>query len=832
MRSALPIDAVLDQVIDATRAHGAVVLVAPPGAGKTTRVPPALLDAGLAGDGRLLLLQPRRVAARACAQRIASERGSPVGGEVGYRIRFENRTGPDTRIEVLTEGLLTRRLQADPFLEGVGCVVLDEFHERSLHADLALALLREIRAEVNPDLKVVVMSATLDPGPVAEYLGCPVVESAGRTFPVEITYDDPRPDTRRPADRCAAAIRQALRATGEGHVLAFLPGVGEIQRTAERLEGLDGVDVLPLHGRLSGADQDRAIAPSRRRKVVLATNIAETSVTIEGVRAVVDVGLARVPRFDPALGLERLELGPISLASADQRAGRAGRTGPGWCRRLWTESRHRRLPAAEQPELRRVDLARTVLEVRAWGADPATFAWFEAPDPAALVAADAVLRQLGALDATGLTALGHTLVALPLPPRVARVVVAGHAAGHLRDAAAAAALTTERDIFREPPDLVSDSDLGLRLDALHDPRRFSGLDRRAVTRVRQTRDQLVRVAERALGRPAHDGPADDATLAELLRAGFPDRVAARRGPKSERFKLAGGGGAVLDRRSAVRDAPLILAVGLDGARRGERAEHRIRVAVALDAAELPTSTGLRTRFDPERQAVVQTRATTYLDLVLAEHPPGAERDVAAVEAALAEAVAAQPRAALDLDDRDTAGFLGRLRWLAEHAPELGLPTFPELDGGQAPTPLIHMVCSGRRRFAETRKVALLPLLKGLMGHEACRVLDAQAPVKLGLPDGTTRRLDYAPGKPPVLAARIQQLFGLQATPRVANGKVAVLMHLLAPNQRPAQVTQDLASFWANTWPQVRKELRGRYPKHAWPEDPLTAQPESRPRRRR
>jgi ATP-dependent helicase HrpB len=825
--SQLPIDAVLPEVLQAVRAHGAVVLVAPPGAGKTTRVPPALLDAGLAGDGTLLLLQPRRVAARASARRIAAERGGVVGGEVGYSVRFERRVGPKTRIEVLTEGLLTRRLQADPFLEGVGCVVLDEFHERSLHADLGLALLREIRAEVNPDLVVVVMSATLDPGPVAAFLSCPVVESEGRTFPVEVHYD-PRVDDRPVPLRCASAIRKALAETGEGHVLAFLPGVGEIRRTADALGVLPGVEVLPLHGQLSGADQDRAIAPSQGRKVVLATNIAETSVTIEGVRAVVDSGLARVPRFDAAVGLERLELGPISVASADQRAGRAGRTGPGWCRRLWTESRHRRMPAAQVPELRRVDLARTALEIRAWGADPATFGWFEAPDPSTLAAAELLLQRLGALDEAGITPLGQTLVRLPLPPRLARVVVAGHEAGHLRAAAAAVALASERDIFREPPDVMTDSDLALRMDALEDPRGLP-VDRRGVARVRQVRDQLVRVAEQTLGRAGEDWRADDATLARLLMTGFPDRVALRRAG-SDRFKLAGGAGAVLDRRSAVRDAELILAVGLSGAPRGERAEHRINIAVALDQSDLPTERGLRTRFDATREAVVQTRATTYLDLVLAEHPPGKERDVAAVEAVLAVAVAAKPLAALNLD-RDVAAFLGRVRWLAQADPSLGLPTLSELTEPGEVTPLIEMICSGQRRFSDTQKVALLPLLKGVLGHHLVQRLGALAPPQMTLPDGTSRRLTYEAGKAPVLAARMQQLFGLAETPSVAGGRVPVVLHLLAPNQRPAQVTQDLASFWANTWPQVRKELRGRYPRHAWPEDPLTAKPESRPKRR-
>ncbi len=811
----LPIDVVLPEINDALRRVGAVVLLAPPGAGKTTRVPPAVLDAGL--RGRLLCLQPRRVAARAAARRIASERGCEVGAEVGYRVRFESRVGPETRIELLTEGLLVRRLQADPFLEGVGCVVLDEFHERSLHADLALALLREIRRDVRPDLKLVVMSATLDPGPVAAWLDAPIVRASGRTWPVEMTYV-PRPDDRPLSTRVAAAIRLALKA-GEQGVLAFLPGVGEINRTAERLEGLSPeIRVLPLHGRLPAAAQDAALAATDGPKVVLATNVAETSVTVAGITAVVDAGLAHQPRYDPAVGLERLERVPISRASADQRAGRAGRLAPGRCHRMWTEADHRGRPAFEAPEVRRVDLTRAVLEIRGWGADPRDFEFFEAPPGAAVDRTEGLLRRLGAVDDAGLTALGRTLLALPVHPRLGRVVIAGHRAGVLHDAAAVAALTAERDIFHTPPEHSGDSDLQLRLDVLASGGRPPpGVNRGALAQARRARDQLVRAAEIALGRcPRRE--AEEETLLRSLLTAFPDRVARRRQPRSERFKLASGGGAILDRRSAVRDAEWILAVVLEGGRRGQRAEHVIRNACAIDPSWLETTTGRETEFDPEREAVSQRTLRRYLELVVESRPT--TPDPASASEVLATAARERPTRAFNLD-REAEALLARLRWLAQRRPDLKLPTFPELPGaapGGEASEVLAAVCAGRRSFAETRRVALAPLLRGLLGHAHGAHLDALAPTHVGGPRGRRLRLRYGADHPPILEARIQHLLGLRETPKVAGAPVR--LHLLAPNGRPAQITDDLEGFWRNTYADVRKQLRGRYPKHRWPEDPL------------
>lgn len=819
MRAALPIDAHLPDLVAAVRGDGAAVLVAPPGAGKSTRVPGALLDAGV--EGKILVLQPRRVAARAVARRIAEERGSRVGDAVGYRVRFESKVGPNTRIELLTEGLLIRRLQADPFLDGVGCVILDEFHERSLHADLALALLAEIRRDARPELAVVVMSATLDPLPVADFLACPVIRAEGRTFPVDVQYD-PRPSDRPAFFRVAMAAKAALSQGGD--VLVFLPGVGEINRISEQLDGIDGVDVLPLHGRLPAAAQDRALAPSDRRKIVLATNLAETSVTIPGVRAVVDMGEARVPRFDAGIGLTRLMREPISQASADQRAGRAGRTAPGICRRLWTAAEHTHRPAATLPALRREDLTRALLEIYAWGQTPATFAFFEAPDPAVIKHACAVLTRLGAIADDQITPLGRALVDLPIHPRLGAVIHAGHALGSLHDAAAAAALTSERDIYRTPPDIVAQSDLMLRLDALR--RGDSGLDRRAVSEVKRVQDQLVRVARDAWGRGS-DQPADAETLAEALRAGFPDRVAQRRAPRSERVKLAGGAGATLDRQSVVREAKYLIAVSLEGRARGE--EHRIRIAHAIDPKTLKTTPHAVTRFDPEREKVSQSIELRFMSLVIGQRK-GADPD--AVARCLAEAAAVDPERAFGMS-RDTLAYLNRLRWLADQRPELALPTFAELRPDTPPGEIIRGLCIGKRSFAELRNAPLLATIKALIPYPQQQQIDAQAPARMTLPDGSGKALKYTIGEPPVLAGRIQQFFGLPETPTVLGGRMPVRLHLLAPNQRPQQVTQDLASFWAQGYPAVRKELRGRYPKHAWPEDPLTATPTGRakPRKR-
>ncbi len=818
MSARLPIDDVLPDIVSAVSRHPAVVVTAPPGAGKTTRVPSALLDAGLAGDGDVLLLQPRRAAARLVARRIASERGCRVGEEVGYAVRFDRKTSSSTRLTVLTEGLLTRRIQADPFLEGTGIVVLDEVHERSLHADLALALVAEVAREAREDLKLVLMSATLEVAPLLRFLGegTPVVASKGRTFPVDVRFDE-RPDDRRLGDRVAAAVRSVLQERDDGHVLAFLPGVREIEDARGALSSLQGVDVLPLHGRLPAAEQDRALSPSRQRKVVLSTNIAETSVTIDGVVAVVDSGLERVPVFDVSTGVTRLDTQPVSRASADQRAGRAGRTAPGVAHRLWTRNVDALRPAFAAPEIETADLAPLVLEVLAWGADPRGFRWLTPPPEAAVARALDLLRRLGAVEGDAVTPLGRQLAKLPLHPRLARVVVEGHRRGVLRDAAGAAALATERDPWgrdRSALRRAGHDDLAGRLALLD--QRGVGADPGALRRVIQVRDQIVRVAEGALGRGGAGG-APDAVLDALI-AGFPDRVARRREGEGARYHLSGGSGAEL---ADPHDPPeLLVAVELQG-RKGR--VPLLRVAAPLDPARLPATTADEVVWDPDREGVAARRVTRFGALVLRDVPSGDAPDPVAAAALLAEVAGRDPVAALQ-PGPEVAALQARIAFLRRQQPDLDLPDL-SLDT------LLPELCEGRRSVRELRALDLVSELLSRLPWPARQALDDRAPARLRLPTGSTVAVSYdAPDQPPVVAARIQQLFGLPDTPRIAGEPV--VLHLLAPNNRPAQVTRDLAGFWAGSYADVRKDLRGRYPKHAWPEDPLTARPEDRPHRNR
>jgi len=805
------------------------VVVAPPGSGKTTRVPPALLDVV---DGTVVVLQPRRVAARMAAQRIAQERGGRVGGEVGYRTRFERKVSSETRIEFVTEGLLLRRLQADPFLEGVGAVVLDELHERSLDIDLALALLREVQQEARDDLRLVVMSATLDPGPVQSFLGgeqgCDVVLAEGRAFPVELDWL-PRESTRRIEEQVASAVRRVLAEEARGHVLVFLPSVRTI--AAARRGLLDGdlpgdVRVFALHGSLPPKEQDAALAPwEGGRKVVLATNVAETSVTFDGVRTVIDAGLAVVARFDAATGVTRLERERIARDSADQRAGRAGRTGPGRCLRLWTEREDAALASASAPEVRRADLASACLQLLAWGDEPAEFGWFERPPPGALDRAERLLRSLGAWDDAGLTTVGRQLAALPVHPRLGRVLLEARRRDVLASAATAAALTEGRDVVRRQQGYPDEDDLMFRLRLVAEAE-LAGGGGAAMAEVRRVRDQLIRAAERLEDGGAGAGVADgDApALVQALLAGFPDRVGLRRG-NGDRYLLASGQGARLSSDSACRGSKLVLALALDGGRRGQRSEAWIRMAVVLEPDWLGAEEVDELVFDADREAVVARRVRRLGVLVLDERPSHAARDPLE-QARLLEEAARGVDGLLTLD-KDAESMLGRVDTLRRLRPELELPDLSSLDA------LLPVLCADRRSFAELRRAPVAPAVEAVLSWEQRKALDAEVPPRMRVPSGSTVRVQYSrDGAPPVLAARIQQLFGMMETPTVGRGRLPMRVHLLAPNGRPAQVTQDLASFWTNTWPEVRKDLRGRYPKHAWPEDPTTAIPEDRPRRRR
>lgn len=845
----LPIDDVLENVLVELRRSLALVLVAPPGAGKTTRVPPAILKSGLlpADHPNIVLLQPRRVAARAVAMRIADENGWEVGGEVGYHVRFDRRISRQTRLRVLTEGILTRQLLDDPLLEGVGCVILDEFHERSLNTDLAIALLREVQ-EARDDFKLVVMSATLQADPVARYLGgCPIIHSKGRTFPVEIEH---RAATGEPLeDRVAAAVGDVA---DDGDTLIFLPGVAEINRCIDALTPLadrEGRLLLPLHGSMRVEDQVAAIRPADRPKIICSTNIAETSLTIEGVTTVVDSGLARVARYDPQRGLDRLELSRISQASATQRAGRAGRVRPGRCVRLYSANDFAAMQPFDTPEIARVDLAQTVLALHAWGRpDPRDFGWYEAPPEPAIAAAERLLAMLGALDDESggrITELGRQILALPVHPRLARLLLAAAEVGMLDTGAAIAALLSEKDIFipqRADHDAIAtsqqqgDSDLLVRLDALENRLRRD-LDRTAVRQVLRAKEELLRIAgSRGTGTPHGRSPNAHAErpchhqLLKLPLLAYPDRVCRRRGD-SETGVMVGGSGVRIARESVVRQGAFFVALDARQDARSQRSEALVHIASRIEEAWLEelfphvVRTEQSAEFDPQRQRVVGVMRVWYRDLLLREQS-GIAVDDATAEKVLARAVRERAREIVEADQA-AERFLRRTAFLRKHLPEGGWPMFDDEQLGE----LLASAAVGRRSVDEIRQSGLVGLLQSAMPYALLRRMDAEAPETITVPSGSRIRVDYG-ADPPVLAVRLQEMFGQAETPRLAGGRIPLVLHLLGPNFRPVQITTDLASFWQNTYPQVRKDLRSRYPKHAWPEDPLTAPPQAKGGRRR
>lgn len=830
----LPIDEVLPELLDSLRASPNLVLVAPPGAGKSTRVAPAVLAAqspGVHPLGKVLLLQPRRLAAVNVAARIAAEQGWQLGQEVGYHVRFERRVGRDTPLVVMTDGMFLQLLQNDPWLDGVATVIFDEFHERNLNNDLALALCRRLQTEVRSELQLLVMSATLAAEPVAAFLGnAPIINSPGRMFPVEVIHD-PRPEQGPLAPRICRAVLEMLGQTA-GDLLVFLPGIGEIRAAANALgEVLAGsaAEVRQLYGDLPLAEQQRVLHPSDKRRVILSTNVAETSLTVPGVTGVIDSGLARVMRVDPSSGINRLSLERISLASATQRTGRAGRTAPGICRRLWTTAEERGLVPQTASEVQRVELSGAVLELAAWGeADPAAFPWFEAPAPGTLRQAQEQLRQLGAIAPDGrITELGSAMARLPLQPRLARMVIEGQRLGVVDDAALIAAMLAERDPFairsgRRNAEHHSDSDVLDRVHALqifNQAERASSwlgeVDRSSARTILRAQQQLVR----ALGETNSSVDTNrDTALLQCLLAGFPDRVARRREPASPRAAMVGGRGVKLANESAVRDAEYFVCVDLQET---AGSEALVRQASAIDADWLDSDlicAETVLNFDVERQRVIAERRTSYLDLILSAAPtsiPEAQRSEAArllTDAALARWEQILPT------DSPAQQILIRWQSLVAWLPELELPRLDE----HFWRTLLETHAEGLNSLDDLRKLPWSDLVRMQWSHEQRQLLEREAPERITVPSGSQIKLDYEAGKPPVLAVRVQELFGLRETPRIARGRVPVLLHLLGPNYRPQQVTSDLASFWRTTYPEVKKELRRRYPKHSWPDDPLTA----------
>lgn len=841
----LPIDPFLPRIVETLRHHRALVLVAEPGAGKTTRVPPAILRAGVLDEEHpnLVMLQPRRVAARATAQRIAEENGWQLGREVGFHVRFERRIGDATRLRVLTEGILGRQLIDDPTLSGIGCVVLDEFHERSVHGDLSLALLREVCDSLRGELRIVVMSATLDAEPVSRFLhGAPIVRVPGTVFPVEIEHLAAGASTI--PERAADAVRDVVARDDAGDILVFLPGEAEIRRTIELLEPLSharGLDLLPLHGTLPLEQQLRALRPSERRKVVVATNIAETSLTIDGVRTVIDSGLARVPLFDPQRGLDRLELLPISRASAAQRSGRAGRTAPGRCIRLWTSKEDAARPAFDEPEIARIDLAPVVLLLHAWGvANVRGFAFFEPPPPERLDAAERLLQLLGALENGRLTERGRLLQRLPLHPRLASLLLQARSWGVERAGAEVAALLAERDILlpqREPRDGIGsmqasgDSDVLVRLDALQRARsarfaaalRDEGIDPHAARQATLAAAELLRVARQIDVPRSSPGDVDPLLLLPLLA--YPDRLCRRRDAGGTTATMVGGVGVKLAAESVVKRAELFVALDAREDARSSRRESLVRIAsrVELPWIERLLPTSLRResvlRYDETADRVVSSRRLLLADLVLRDDPTGR---IDSDEASRVLATALRDRAVeLFARDEDASRLLARIELLRRHLPEHAFPRFDDATLSE----LLFDACRGARSLAEVRsRGSLASAIRARLVYPLDRLLDEHAPEVLRVPTGNRIRLDYAPGQPPTLKVRLQEMFGQQRTPTVAAGRVRVVLHLLGPNYRPVQITEDLESFWRNTYQQVRKDMRARYPKHAWPDDPTSAAP--------
>lgn len=828
MPDALPIEDVLPQLRRTLRVHDCAVLEAPPGAGKTTRVPLALIDEDWCADGAIVMLEPRRLAARMAANYMSELLGQTVGATVGYRVRMERKVSAKTRVEVVTEGLLLRRLQDDPELAGVKLLIFDEFHERNLDADLALALALDIREGLRPDLKILVMSATLDGVSVAGLMGdAPVIRSEGRAFPVETRYLAKTAGGRFEHDM-TALLKQALGETTDS-ILAFLPGEGEINRVAGAVAaaaGKAGAEVLPLYGALPRKQQDHAVQAAKpgRRKLVLATTIAETSITIEGIGVVVDGGLKRQPRFEPRRGFGRLATVKVSKAAAEQRRGRAGRLAPGICYRLWTEAEQRGLDAFDAAEMKVADLTDFALALTEWGIDDAAaLRWLDPPPPGALSQARALLQRLDALDGDGrITDIGRAIARLPLPARLGRMVVAGQQQGQTSLAVNLAALLSERDFLARG----EGTDVARRLEVLRGgPAKSVRKD--ALAGVRRAARELAR----RLDKSANLGDAGAGAAGQLLALAYPDRVAARGG--EGRYRLAGGGSALLEPHDGLNAADFLVAaeIGGDVATGG-----RIRLAAAVTREELEDLFSSQIEkedvieWDHRRRAVTASRQNRLGALILRDNrlsEPDPERVIAAMVVGIRRlGIEALPWT------RDLRGLQSRIMFLRDS----GLTgEFPDLSDQSLLAELeiwLAPYLHGIDREAKLAAIDLNAALSGRLDWPTRRRLDDLAPSHFTSPTGTKTAIDYSAEGGPLVAIRLQEMFGVKDTPRLAGDTVPLRFQLLSPAQRPLALTADLAAFWGDGYQLVRKDMRGRYPKHDWPEDPASAQPSRGAKRRR
>ena len=847
MIKSLPVDAVLPELIDVLREHGVAVLQAPPGAGKSTRVPPGILDSGLC-EQKIIMLEPRRVAAKSVAMRIASERGQRIGDEIGYAVRFDRKISASTRVEIVTEGLLLRRLQQDPLLEDVDCVILDEFHERSVHADLSLAMLHEVR-QVRPELKLVVMSATLQMEPLVRYLDAPAVTSKGRTFPVDVIYKPSKNDI---YSGVYDVVSEFATDSNEQDALVFMPGARQIQQTIEVLTPLSqrhGFELFPLYGSLSLDEQSKAIESSdSRRRVIVSTNIAETSLTVEGVTTVIDSGLVKQMRSDVMSGLDRLVEVPVARDSAEQRAGRAGRVRPGRAVRLWSDVEQDMKAGETEPEIKRVDLLPVLLEVIAWsGQDPEEFNWFESPSGARIRASVKLLRQLGLVDSSTfqLTTLGKAARQLPLHPRLSCMLFRALECGLEREVSVAVALLSE-DAWSSLSGRTAreESDLWFAMQRYmrEGSRVLGGSFYRVQQVVRQISDLLQRFKSDFSGAIHQGNDSPEEAFARCVLAGYPDRVCLhQQSGEGADYIMVGGHVLTLARESRAQASTWLVALYSAGVRKvyqrdqtsGVSQRGIIRLAEPVSEALLMEACPERfeerveVEFDWGKERFSAQKIARFDGLFLSSMPVSLKGHVGDEELAraMSEVVSRDLVRAFN-PDKDELQLLYRVEMLRHHRPDLGLPDLrvEDVARDEITMQLLLQWCWGCKGVSDLRRKGLKSLLMGSMQYDQRQALDELVPARIEVPSGSHMRIDYeGVDTPPVLAVRIQEVFGWQRSPTILGGEVALMCHLLAPNYRPAQVTQDLKSFWINTYPEVRKELRARYPKHAWPEDPLTAQ---------